>query len=57
MTELVHQDGRVAGVAATRGGKPIRIRARKGVVLARAIAANPAAKTIDVTSPHVAVVG
>ena len=31
--------------------------ARKGVVLARAIAANPAAKTIDVTSPHVAVVG
>ncbi|WP_217184326.1 FtsQ-type POTRA domain-containing protein [Streptomyces sp. AC495_CC817] len=31
--------------------------ALKGATLARAIAANPAAKTIDVTSPHVAVIG
>lgn len=31
--------------------------ARKGVVLARTLAANPGASTIDVSSPHAAVVG
>jgi cell division protein FtsQ len=31
--------------------------ALKGITLARAIGANPQAKTIDVTSPHVAVIG
>ncbi len=34
MTELVEQDGRVTGLLAIRHGEPLRIRARKGVVLA-----------------------
>lgn len=34
MDELVTDDGRVVGIAATRGGRRTRIRGRKGVVLA-----------------------
>ncbi|WP_298195554.1 FAD-dependent oxidoreductase, partial [Novosphingobium sp.] len=34
MQELVQEDGRVAGIVIERQGKPFRIRARKGVVIA-----------------------
>jgi 3-oxosteroid 1-dehydrogenase len=34
LTELVMEDGRVTGVAATRHGRPVRIRARRAVLLA-----------------------
>ena len=34
MTRLVDEDGRVIGVEVTRNGEPLRIQARKGVVLA-----------------------
>lgn len=34
LAELVEQDGRVAGAVITREGRPYRIRARKGVILA-----------------------
>lgn len=32
--ELVREDGRIVGVVVSRGGKPVRIRTRKGVILA-----------------------
>ena len=34
MQELIHEEGRVVGVLARHKGQPVRIRARKGVVLA-----------------------
>ncbi|ULQ47790.1 FAD-dependent oxidoreductase [Flagellatimonas centrodinii] len=34
LTDLVHDNGRVTGVVAQRGGRAIRLRARRGVILA-----------------------